>query len=44
VLPDLDAAREFQAKNTDIPKRLAARILATITQLEQVLPSTLESA
>lgn len=40
VHADLYVAREFEAKNTDVPRRLASRILATIEQLEQVLPRT----
>jgi hypothetical protein len=44
VLADLDVAREFEARNKDIPNRLASRILATIRQLEQLLPATLGSA
>jgi len=43
VLADLDVARELEGRNKDIPNRLASRILATIRQLEQVLPSTLGS-
>lgn len=44
VLADLDVARDFEAKNKDIPNRLASRILATIRQLEQILPDTPVSA
>jgi len=43
VLADLDVAREFEAKHNDIPNRLASRILATIGQLEQILPRSLRS-